>query len=162
MSSQTPINKSTFFRTNQKVHTALIAGQVLFIIICLIINKNQPFYYKWPGRRDPFFQLALVLTAGGAIGGLLLFGRKTISISLMGSLDEKLAAYQRALIRRFSLLEGPSLVTLVLALSTHNSIYLQLSAVLIIYLITLRPSQKRFENDIVLNPEQQSELRGSI
>lgn len=80
----------------------------------------------------------------------------------MGSLDEKLAAYQRALIRRFSLLEGPSLVTLVLALSTHNSIYLQLSAVLIIYLITLRPSQKRFENDIVLNPEQQSELRGSI
>ncbi|PTQ94792.1 hypothetical protein C8P68_1062 [Mucilaginibacter yixingensis] len=162
MISQTPVNKSTFFKTTQTAHGALIAGQIILALIALVNNKNQPLYFSLPRRHDPFFELALGLAAGGTIGGVLFFTRRTTTISLLGSLDEKLAAYRRALIRRFSFIEAPSMVALILALRTHNTIYLQLSAILIIYLITLRPSRKRFENDIALSPDEQSELRSTI
>jgi len=119
-------------KTTSIIHLALIAGQVLFMIMAFIANKNIIYVDYKNSRNDVYFYIMPLLAVMGTVVGSFLFNQQlgkfhqqTAGSGVNKTLSEKLKVYQSALIVRYALLEGPSLFGIVCFLITGNSfIYL--------------------------------------
>jgi hypothetical protein len=137
---------STYLKTLRIIHLALLAGQVMFLIVCIAISDNTLISFE-PGDDIFFFVvpgLALMtLFAGNMLGKKLLENAKNQS-----SDDSKLNAYRTMLIIRYALFEGPSLFAIVAFMLTGNLYYIFISATLILLMLMMRPARSKIEMDL--------------
>ncbi|QEC74930.1 hypothetical protein [Mucilaginibacter ginsenosidivorax] len=153
-------------KTTSIIHLALIAGQVLFMIMAFITNKNTIYFDYKNSRNDVYFYIVPLLAVMGTVAGGFLFNQQlgkfhqqSAGAGINRTLSEKLKAYQSALIVRYALLEGPSLFGIVCFLITGNLFYLLISACLIITMISLRPSVNATEAYLQLSYDETQQLR---
>lgn len=151
-------------KTTSIIHLALIAGQVLFMIVAYITNKNIKYFDYKDSRNDVFFYIAPLMAITCTVVGGFLFNQQLGKFHQQAAgsgktLSEKLQAYQSALIVRYALLEGPSLFGIVCFLITGNLFYLLISACLIITMISLRPSVNAAEAYLQLSYDETQQLR---
>ena len=151
-------------KTTSIIHLALIAGQVLFMIVAYITNKNIKYFDYKDSRNDVFFYIAPLMAITCTVVGGFLFNQQLGKFHRQAAdsgktLSEKLQAYQSALIVRYALLEGPSLFGIVCFLITGNLFYLLISACLIITMISLRPSVNAAEAYLQLSYDETQQLR---
>ena len=154
----TPQNPQAFFKIIAIIHGALLLGQVLFGIAAFLITKTTYFDIK-PGN-DPFFYVVPLLAATGILIGSFLYKQQLTKLAGKGSLMEKKAGYQTALIIRCALAEGPSLLGIVAFIDTGNLFYLYLSGFILLYFLWLRPTKEKMGNDMDLSYEDKIELGG--
>jgi hypothetical protein len=147
--TQTP---KTFLKTLSIIHLALIAGQVLFAITALGIKTKHQTDVK--NSNEAFMFIVPLLALAGFVAGHMLFKQQVNKLSGETSLKEKIKGYQGAVIVRFALLEGPSLFAIVAFLLTKNLLFLLVSALIILYFISLRPTKEKTENDLNLSYEE--------
>ncbi|WP_179008209.1 hypothetical protein [Winogradskyella forsetii] len=139
------------------IHMVFCASIFLFIMVVLYITENQ--FLNFTDTEDGLFYVVPVLTIVGALASQYLFKTTILQAHSKSSLKEKLMQYQSSKLIQFALIEGPAFLGIVGFLTTSNQYYLIFSAVLLIYLISLRPTHVEIKNNLNFNAEQEREFR---
>jgi len=145
-------NGQTFVRTIAIIHAALLIGQVLFGIVAFAETSSTGFNLKL--GSDPFFYIVPFLIVAGMLLGSFLFTEQISKLADKALLNEKLAGYQTALIIRFAIAEGPSLLGIVSYMLSGNVIYLILVGFNVLYFITIRPTNAKLAEELSLTNEE--------
>jgi hypothetical protein len=145
-----------FLKSMSIIHAALLAGQLLFVIVVFAISPKV--YFTVSDTADVFVFIVPLLAIAGFVSGYILFKQKLTELQTKNSLGEKMVAYQAALIIRFALLEGPSLFGVVAFMQTGNLFFLAISALLMLYFFSLRPTKDKMEIDLALGFTEKMEF----
>ena len=151
-----PVSPQNFVKTIIIIHLALFMGQALFAAVALFLSKNAALNLK-PGN-DPLFYISPIMVIFGIGMGSFLFKQQMAKVAEQPSLTGKLQDYQKALIIRYALIEGPSLFSIVCVLLTGNIYYLIIAGINILYFITIRPTKFQIHDDLNLAYEEQGEM----
>jgi hypothetical protein len=138
-----------FIKSISVIHLALLAGQVVFGIVAF--GQSGKAYFGIRNTGDVLIFIVPVVAIAGFLAAYVLFQQQLIALRSKASLGEKIIGYQTALIVRFALLEGPSLLAIVAYLANGNLFYLAIAGLLVFYFISLRPTLEKVENDLELN-----------
>jgi hypothetical protein len=149
-------NTQTFYKTISIIHLALIAGQILFGITAFFIVNSTNIVMNPPD--DIFFYLVPLLAFTGIIAGSYLFKQKLNGLANVITLKEKLAIWQTAVIIRFAMAEGPSLLGIAAYLNTGNLFYLFISGLIILYFIWIAPKKQNITDELDLSYEEKIEM----
>jgi hypothetical protein len=149
---QTP---AAFFKTLPFMFLALLAGMVLMGTIMYVMNPVTTYDLDF---KNPFLAIMLIVMIAGVFGSNLLYNFHKNKIDLKDSVESKVARIQQAVIIRFAFVEAPALLGIVLYLKEANLIFLILSAMMILYFLTLKPSKEKIIDDMNLTSEQKQNL----
>jgi hypothetical protein len=138
-----------FLKSISIIHLALLAGQVIFSIVAYA--QSEKIYFGIHNMDSVFIYIVPLVAVGGFMIGYLTFKKQLVDIRSKSSLGEKIIAYQTALITRYALLEGPSLLAIVIYLQSGNLFFLAIAGLLMMYFLFLRPTMEKVENDLDLN-----------
>ncbi len=145
-----------FLKSLSVIHLALLAGQVIFGIVAYA--QSGKIYFGIHNIDSVFIYIVPIVAIGGFMGGYLMFKKQLAVIRNKSSLGEKIIAYQTALIVRYALLEGPSLLAIVIYMQDGNLFFLGIAGLMILYFLFLRPTMEKVENDLDLNFNERIEF----
>ncbi|MEO1032306.1 MAG: hypothetical protein AAFX55_12915 [Bacteroidota bacterium] len=160
MQTNQPYNPKSIIKTMTILHYAYAIAILGFGVVTLIITDDA--YLNFNATEDMFFYLVPLLAIGGLLGGNYAFNTNLKSIRQKPTLKEKLSSYQSIRLIRLAFLEGPALLGIVGFMITSNQLYLIIAAVLLTYIIFLRPTRSVIREDLDLNAEQDRELREAL
>jgi membrane protein insertase Oxa1/YidC/SpoIIIJ len=149
-------DSKSYLKLNAILHLALMAGQVLLAAVFIALTGKTEIILNPDG--DIFFILVPAVALIGIFASGFMFKKFLEQANAKATLQEKLNTYRPALIVRFALLEGPSLFGLVAYFLTGNLFYVFVSAFIIIYFFTLRPTKEKLENDLQLDYKLKEEF----
>ncbi|MEO9144598.1 MAG: hypothetical protein ABI237_03495 [Ginsengibacter sp.] len=133
------------------LHIALLAGQVAFALIALLVGYIRDFssIASWQSYSTPLIILCISIGIAGYLGGNILFRKKLDALNENShSLSEKFNNYRAACIMRWAMLEFPVLFCIIFFFVTDNFILLIVAAALILLFITTRPSLQKAASDL--------------
>jgi hypothetical protein len=144
-------NSKEYFKTLKILHIALIAGQVLFAIIVVstfIKGKVVGLSELFISIVDYTLFFAFILCVPASY---YLFKLKINKLKTEADLKTKMNGYRTALIKRYSIFQIPSFVSIVAVMLTTNYYYLVVTAMIVILMLFLRPSRENTIRDLALN-----------
>jgi len=149
---QTP---AAFFKSLPLIFLALLAGMLIMGTMMYVMNPVTEYNLDF---KNPFLAIMIVVMIAGIFGSNLLYNFHKNKIEINDPLESKMARIQQAVIVRFALVEGPALLGVILYLKEANLIFLMLSAMMVLYFLTLRPSKEKIIDDMNLTSDQKREL----
>jgi hypothetical protein len=144
-------DKPALLRMTTILFLALLAGQIIFGLLVLFVVNNGKMQFSIPPATDVFLIVVPVMAITSVAAGIFIFKLQLKKIAEKESLPDKIQLYLSATIIRFALIEGPSLLAIVCCMLTNNLFYIAISFLLIVYMISLRPTNYRIDNDINLD-----------
>ena len=141
---------NTFVRELKTLHWALTGG--ILLVGAVMTWQFTNFEIDLNYQEDYMILLAPILGLGGIVLGKRLFDQKVVELQNISDLHEKLQGYRAASILKFSLVEGPALVAVVLGMFNENFYYILVAGALLIYFFTLRVSKDRVKEELGMNP----------
>ncbi|GAB2703413.1 hypothetical protein GCM10027037_31520 [Mucilaginibacter koreensis] len=150
---QTP---KAILKTITIIHLALLAGQVLFGIVFFFLRSSGT---DPQANLDIFKYLVPAIAVVMVALSQFIFPKLIAKAIPLPALQEKMAAYQSALIVCYALLEVPSLFSLVAYFLTGNILYILVAALLVARFVTIRPTAEKAEEDLKLTYEEKLELQ---
>lgn len=144
MAATVTVTTRSYFSTLTILHIALTTGQVIFGLVGFtvkLISEDKPMplspetlhilQYLIPG---------LALLSIGA--SQMLFSSRIKALKELSSSAAQYKGYRSACILRYALLEGPSLIALVVFLLSYNYLFLAVPALIVLVFIAIRPTKK--------------------
>lgn len=150
------MNLKLYLKSLSIIHIALILGQVVFGVVCIVVTGKTEIILNPEG--DVFFLIVPAAALSGMIGAVIIFKKFLEQASVKPNLGEKLVAYRTAIIVRYALLEGPSLFGIVIYYLNGNLFYLFISGFIILFFLTLRTTKEKLETDLKLDYKEKLEL----
>lgn len=148
---------SQYFRTIRILQLALVAGQVVFAGISLLLTKDGRLTANT--ELIPIFNIIVpVLVAAGIAGSMVLFRTKVNQAKMEPELTAKMAGYRGALVLKYAMLEGPSLFAVIAYLLTGQLLYLAAPVILIILTLMQRPDKDTAIKELELDYNEQAKL----
>jgi hypothetical protein len=136
------MKKAGAFAALKIVHTAMLAGQLLFIAILFFLAYSKKIAPALP-EMDKILQIvAVLLSATGFFLGTNIFKKKLLAIRddvNNNSVQEKFAKYRVACFMQWAMLEGPCLFCCICFFLVGNYAFLALAAVLVLLFGLLAP-----------------------
>ncbi len=146
---------SQFIRSLKILHFALTSSCVLFLGIVQFLISQGGYLFLFQDITFIFLPASLVLAAVAILLSKILFNKKVMLIKNSNTpLNERLNAYQSALIIRYAPLEGAAFLTLILAYLTGDFTFFISSAILITSLLFVHPSLKRLCSEMELSQSE--------
>lgn len=153
------VTSRAYFRSLQILHLALIAGQVIFLLITLLLVTTSGPLSTFPEEtRRLFTGIAAGLALAGLAGSWLLFKSRLRSLQNKATLQEKCNGYRAALLIRYALLEAPALFTLVVFLLTGDYIFMGIALLLVIACAFARPAPAAMVEHLQLPYEEKIQV----
>jgi len=150
-----------YFKLMQIIYFALITGQIIFAIISFYLSNTGNFDFSTKELDKIFIYIVLIFVVGGFSGSTLFFRYKLSRIKNKTSLIEKMTEYRSALIIRYALLETPSFFSLIAYLLTGNILFLGLSAIIILFFLTIKPTKNRTIFELKLNVNERQTINNN-
>ena len=144
-------DKPALLRMTNILFLALLAGQIIFGLLVLFVVNNGKMQFSIPPATDMFLIIVPVIALTSVAAGIFIFKLLLKKIAETEDMLAKLQLYLSATVIRLALIEGPSLLAIVCSMLTNNLFYIAISFLLIVYMISLRPTSYRIDNDINLN-----------
>jgi len=144
-----PQTPKMYLRTNSVIHIALLIGNVLFALVVISQQRN----HDTQKANDLFLYIVPSFSAACVLISIFLFKKQLNNAISKTTLKEKLMAYQGALIQRYAPLNGAALFGIVVYELTGQQMYIIISGLLALYLLFLRPTKDKVENDLDLSYE---------
>lgn len=145
------------FKSIQILHMALMVGMILIFGILWfqmppVINMNP---------LDGLFSLILPFAMLAAIGGgTALYNNQKNSTEASASLPQKLWNFRKSSLLRWSLIEGVSLVSIIIFYFVEPNISILFAFTLGLFAFSVfRPTVDGFATDYKLNQQEQNELK---
>jgi hypothetical protein len=149
---QTP---AALFKTLPLMFLALLAGMMIMGGIMYAMKPVTTYELDF---KNPFLVIMLIAMIAGIFGSNLLYNFNKNKIDLKDSTESKVARIQQAVIIRFAFVEGPALLGIILYVKEANLIFLMLSAMMVLYFLTLKPAKEKIMDDMNLTSEQKRDL----
>lgn len=138
------------------IQASLVIGLGLFMGVVLFLHWGG---WSFAGdQQQIFLPIVLMVAVGGFSLAMVLGGRLTNKAAQMISVHEKLNQFRIAIIVRGALLEGPSLLALVIALLTAHWMYLIVTIVGMVLLSNNFITVDRLRDRLHFTPEQSKEI----
>ena len=145
-----------YFNSLKIIHTAILSSQVILGIIFYYLNTASQGNSSSEGL-DKIFQIVVpIIVVGGIIGSAVMLRLKLKAIKAQTELKNKLGEYRNALIVGYAIMEGPSLLSLVLYYLTGNILYLACAGLIILVFLINKPSKYIAANDLDLNSNERA------
>jgi len=144
--------KGNYFRALKILHTAMLAGQVLFLLIVLYLVFSH-FVKPMDSNADKVMQVATIVIGFACVFGGIQYFRKRLEKIKEGTLllAEKAEQYRAANITQWALTEGACLFTIISFQLTSNYSFAVLAGMFIIYFAMLSPSKLKMMIHLSLN-----------
>jgi hypothetical protein len=146
----------TMLKTIPLIHLGLLGGQVLFAITVLAITPSGKFSINTP--NDPYLIAVPIMAIACFTASTVLYRQLLTTAISKPTVQQKIVAYQTAMIIRLALLEGPSLFGIVVYQLTANLLYLAISGIIILFFIIIRPTRDKIATDLNLDYQDKAEL----
>lgn len=153
-------NSKGIIKTMTILHYAFCLSILIFGSVALYITDNKSFNFS--DTEDIFFYFVPLCAIMATIAGRFLFQRNLKQVHKKVTLKDKLTNYQSIVLIRMNMVEAPAFLSIIICLITSNQFYLIISALLLIYLFSLRPTTSIIKEDLELNSEQEREFREAI
>jgi hypothetical protein len=151
--------QGNYFRALRILHTAMLLGQVFFLIIILYFVYSH--VAKPAGSStDKVFQVAAIIIVFACVyGGVQYFKKQLENIRQNTTLlTDKATQYRAANITQWALTEGSCLFTIISFYVTGNYAFAVLAGMIIIYFFMLGPSKLKATIHLSLNEAEAAEL----
>jgi hypothetical protein len=142
------------------LHFALLIGQIILAAVFIVLTGNTEIILTPAG--DLFFMLVPATALFAIFISGFMFKKLLEQANTRTTLSEKLSLYRPALLVRFAILEGASLFGLVAYFLNANLFYVFVSAFVMIYFFTLRPTKEKLEMDLQLDYKLKEEFEKSL
>lgn len=139
------------------IHFALCLSVFVFGTFIYFTTENTNLNIA--DTEDVYFFSIPVFAIVAALVGNYLFRSNLKRAQEKSTLKEKLMHYQSSKIIQFALVEAPAFLCIVIFMTTSNQFYLFIAAILLAYLIFLRPTTSAIKEDLDFNAEQAREFR---
>ncbi|MBK9591648.1 MAG: hypothetical protein IPO32_09120 [Crocinitomicaceae bacterium] len=153
-------DSKTYLRANSMLHFALLAGQIMLAIVFIVLTGKTDIILNPEG--DLFFVLVPAFALAALFISGFMFKKLLVQANSKTTLAEKLSLYRPALLVRYAILEGASLFGLVAYFLNANLFYVFVSAFVMIYFFTLRPTKEKLEMDLQLDYKLKEEFERSL
>lgn len=135
----------------------LLMGQVIFgVIAYVMLTENQYFSLS---KDTAFFAVVCCVAVLGIYAGQFLFKKQLEKVHSAETLQKKINGYQTALIVKWALIEGHSLLALVAFLVTNNLLFFIVFICLVSFFFFQKPTKEKLIFDLELSRDMQKELR---
>ncbi|SDH24105.1 hypothetical protein [Winogradskyella thalassocola] len=155
-----PPNSKGVLKIITLIHLALCSSILLLGIVVLFITENARLNFA--DTEDLFFYVVPLFAIVAASASHLVFQKNLKQVHEKSSLKEKLVHYQTSKIIQFAMIEAPTFLGIVIFLITSNQFYLIVSALLLAYLVVLRPSASMMKENLNLNADQDRAFKESF
>jgi hypothetical protein len=143
-----------YFKTLKIMHFAMLVGQVLFLFISIfLINVNGPFVVNDKELSGIFKFVVPFFAIAGLITSNFIYKSRLASIKIQSFLVKKINDYRAALILRYALLEGPSLLAIIVYLIFGDILFLSTAVLIMLYFLVIRPTTEKALEHLELNSE---------
>lgn len=146
---------SLLFKSLSVIFFGLLLGMLMMGGIIYSMNPSENFEVD---LHNPFIIVMIIVTIAGIFGSNALYGFFVNKIEENDTLADKISKIQQAMIVRLALVEGPTLVGIVLYIKEANLVFLIFSALLILYFLRLKPSRDKLLDDIKLIGQERREF----
>ncbi|HSZ71509.1 MAG TPA: hypothetical protein VK750_02465 [Cytophagaceae bacterium] len=137
-------------KTMNIVWMAMIGGLVSFGLVTYFALLPKQSTLR---NVDPlvFYILAVVLALGGMMGSTILYKIQVRAASQVNSPSKErlMSFYMSAFLLKMALLEGPGIFSIVAGLLTHQSLFLSITAGLLLLMIIAKPTELQFREDFL-------------
>lgn len=141
------------------IHKAMLLGQFLFAAIIMYMIYLEMLVPSMKEQERMLQVIAIVLSAGGLLGGAGIFKRKLQEIrNMSGSNKEKFAAYRSACLVQYALLEGPCIFCIIGFFLTGNYAFMALAGVLVLLFAMLSPTKAKVAMQLGMSEEEVDQL----
>ncbi|HEY0771185.1 MAG TPA: hypothetical protein VGD31_12705 [Sphingobacteriaceae bacterium] len=142
-------NQNINLKPIQMVHLAMCIAPTIFLTVVFILNQSNSRYGEF--GNDPLYFITPAMAAGAFITGQILFKKHLSAIDTDMILSERLAKYQSAFIIRQALIEGATIFNIVAYFLLRHYFFAAIATVLILLMVTFRPTKFRVSEDLQLN-----------
>lgn len=149
---QTP---ASLFRTLPFIFLALLGGMVIMGTMIYVMNPVTDVNFD---LKNPFLAIMLIAMIGGIFGSNMGYNFLKDKIEVQDSIESKVTKIQQAIIMRYAFVEAPALLGIVFYLKEANLVFLMLSAMMVLYFLTLRPSKEKILDDMNLTSAERREF----
>ncbi len=153
-------DSKTYLRSNSMLHFALLSGQIMLAIVFIAMTGKTEIILNPEG--DLFFILVPAFALVALLISGFMFKKLLVQANTKTTLSEKLSLYRPALLVRFAILEGASLFGIVAYFLNANLFYVFVSALVMVYFFTLRPTKEKLEMDLQLDYKLKDEFEKSL
>jgi len=144
-----------YFKALKILHTVLLAGQCLFLIVMVFLVTR-----KSTAMVDPSFDkilqvVALLVSFGGVFAATSIFKKRLLEINTNATINtEKGNQYRAANIFRWAMIEGASLFAIICFFLTGNYSFAALAIALIIFFALTTPSKLKAMIQLQLSEQE--------
>lgn len=142
-------NQTLNLKPIQIIHLTMCMAPAIFLTVVFFLNRNT--LPNAAFGTDPLYFMTPLMAAGALIAGQILFKKHLSAIKTDLDLSERLMKYQSAFIIRQALIEGATLFNVVAYLLIGHSFFSIIALVLILLMLTLRPTKFRVTEHLQLN-----------
>jgi hypothetical protein len=155
MDNQLVITPKSFFRSLLILFWAMVAGQVIFGLITFfqvsILKKGSILDRQ---ILDIMLWIAPGLAVSGIALGWIFFDIRLKVLRDKSNLREKLSGYQSAMIVKLAMMEGPSLLALVLFFLSGEYIFLAVAAFVVLVFLFSHPTKAKIIQQLQLHDDE--------
>ncbi|HRQ29753.1 MAG TPA: hypothetical protein PLU49_06730 [Saprospiraceae bacterium] len=146
-----------YFRALTTMYLALLAGQIVLFVIFLYLNLTD--HSRQPDPIGGILKyLVAILVINGFVVGQLIYKKRLIKLKSLDDLAAKLEGYRGAMIMRLALLEGPSLLTLVLYFLTADLFFIMMAGFIIFIFLFFIPSRDKISRELELSSAEKMKI----
>ena len=142
-----------YFKGLSILHGALAIGQVLIGGILYYISGDED--ENAINLLQIFTYVVPLLLVGGLLGSTFLSKRLIEKAKSLPDLKDKLGSYRGALIVKWALMEGPTLIAMMAFFLTSNLNFLIMAGAMLAFFVTTNPSISKTIQDLSLSRDEQ-------
>ncbi len=142
------------------LHKVMFFTQIAFAGICFYLSYSDTVPPGIDKETEKILQVAaLVFSAAGFFGGTFLMKKKILEARAMsGTVQQKFNLFKSFAILQWAMLEGPTLLCIIIFLLSGNYALLVLAAVLLICFGMLAPTRAKVAFQLSLSDAEAAEL----
>lgn len=155
MNNKVIVTPKIYFTTINILFLALMAGQVVFAGVLFFLSQTQKrVELITPEIHQTLLWIVPAVAVAGITLGWVVFNSKLKSLWHKDNLAEKLKGYQTAMVVRLAIMEGPSLLALILFYITGDYTFLGVSAFIILAFLFNKPSRPAIIRHLQLHDDE--------
>lgn len=145
------------------LYVGMILGPAMLGIVAYLLRSTGAFTPETDATLTAVLGIVVPLAAIGGFGaGKLVFERLMEPARALPSLDDKLQAYQTAVIIRAAMMEAPALLSFALYLVFGGDVFAIIGLALIGFMLLFIPSADGIVMDLHLEADEKRQVRGEM
>jgi hypothetical protein len=149
------------FKVLRILHTALLIGMAMFIIVSLVIVQQGIVTAAGESFQRIFQVVCVVVSAASLIGGFNIFKKRILEArNDMGPGEQRMDLYRAACILWWALIEGPGIMAVAGFIKTHNYAFFALAVFHLLCLLVFTPRKANIIVLLNLTSDEVTRLEG--